>query len=330
MAAKRQRSPRSPLTQEFARIAWLLQLFEKGGQSKSVVLGIGDDAAVLKPLAKRWVWTIDACVQDVHFKLPWLTGEDLGWRSYNAAVSDLAAMGASPIGALSSLALPATVDSKLWQDIARGQARAAKALGCPIIGGNITRAAQISIHTTVVGDAKHPLLRTGACPTDEIWLLGNVGAAAAGLAVLMHVPERKWDADMRGCVRAWRRPRALLKEGKLLSGCATAAIDISDGLAGDARHIADASDVALVLDVRAIERAILPRVRRVAAAMRRSALDWALGGGEDYALIATGSSRKRPRGARCIGSVERGQGVWLERVNGERVAVQAGFDHFAG
>jgi thiamine-monophosphate kinase len=317
------------LTEEFARIAWLSRLFSEGAPSKGITLGIGDDAAVLTPLSGKWVWTIDACVEDVHFRMPWLSGEDLGWRSYNAAVSDLAAMGARPVGALSSLALPANIDSKLWQGIARGQARAAKVLGCPVIGGNITRAAQISIHTTAVGQVKSPILRQGAQPSDEIWLVGNVGTAAAGLAVLMQQPESKWDAAMRGCVHAWRRPRALVEQGLALNGQANAAIDISDGLAGDARHVADASEVALVLDEHALERAILPRVKRVALGLGCSALDWALGGGEDYALLATGQPRRRPAFARCIGSVERGRGVWLEKTNGERIAVQTGFDHFA-
>ena len=294
-----------------------------------VTLGIGDDAAVLKGTTGEWIWTIDACVEDVHFRTKWLTGEELGWRSYNAALSDLAAMGARPIGALSSLALPATMDSKFWQGIARGQARAAKVLGCPVIGGNITRATQISIHTTAIGQTKSPILREGAQPSDEIWLVGNVGAAAAGLNVLMQVSEAKWDTDMRACVRAWRQPRALIAQGLALIGRAHSCIDISDGLSGDARHIANASNVALVLDEPSLVRAILPRVKRVAMRLGGSALDWALGGGEDYALLATGPARMRPAFARCIGTVQQGRGVWLERTPGERISVQAGFDHFA-
>ena len=136
------------------------------------------------------------------------------------------------------------------------------------------------------------------------------------------------DAAMRACVRAWRRPRALLKEGRSLCGRANAVIDISDGVGSDARHIADASRVALVIDAQSLERAAGNRVHKVAEFLRHSALDWALTGGEDYALLATGKSHARPPFARCIGRVERGRGAWLETAEGRHLPVEAGYDHF--
>jgi thiamine-monophosphate kinase len=325
--AQRPRHREAPLTKEFERIAWLERLFARTNERGTVILGIGDDAAVLRPASQPLVWTTDACVENVHFKLNWLSAEDLGWHSYNAAVSDLAAMGARPIGALSSLALPANIDKKIWQGIARGQARAAKALDCPVIGGNLTRASEISIHTTAIGGVRRPLRRDGAQVGDEVWLVGRIGAAAAGLSVLMRVPEAKWNSAMLTCVNVWRRPKALLQEGLGLIGKANAAIDISDGLAGDASHIAKASGVSLVLGADAIESAIPARVKNVSSLLGCSALDFALTGGEDYALLATGKSAQRPSFARCIGIVERGQGVWLE-TDQKKVRLCAGFDHF--
>jgi thiamine-monophosphate kinase len=296
---------------------------------KGVTLGIGDDAAILSPSSKQWVWTIDACVQNVHFDMSWLSPEDIGWRSLQAAVSDIAAMGAKPVAALSSIALPLRAQQGLWRGVARGQARAAKALACPIIGGNMSRASELSVHTTVLGHVRNPILRGGARAGDELWLVGVVGAAAAGLAVLRHMPENRRDAAMRACVHAWRRPRALVKEGSLMHGRASAAIDVSDGVAGDALHIADSSEAALVLDADALERAAGTRVRRVARTLGKAALDWVLAGGEDYALLAAGKPEARPSFARRVGHVESGRGVWLVTDNGKRRPAQTGFDHFA-
>jgi thiamine-monophosphate kinase len=317
-----------PVNEEFSRIAWLSRLFALGPEVKRISLGIGDDAAVLQPVRNPWVWTVDACVQGVHFDWNWLSSEDVGWRSLQAAVSDIAAMGAHPVAALSSIALPSNTEASLWRGLARGQARAAKALGCPVIGGNLTRASEVSIHTTVLGHVKKPILRSGARPADELWLVGKVGAAAAGLSVLRSVPVRNHDAAMRSCVQAWRRPKALVREGVSLNGRAHAAIDVSDGIAGDSSHISESSGVALVLEVSTLQQAASVQVKKVAKALGLSTLDWVLFGGEDYALLATGPARNRPDCARCIGHVESGQGVWLNSPAGKRQIREPGFDHF--
>ncbi len=315
--------------EEFLRIAWLAQLFSDAKGAKGVSLGIGDDAAVLRATNNQWVWTVDACVQDVHFNWDWLRPEDVGWRSLQAAVSDVAAMGARPVAALSSMALPGDTGTALWRGLARGQARAGKALGCPVIGGNLSRATEVSIHTTVLGHVRKPILRRGARPGDEVWLVGDIGAAAAGLSILRRVPEASQTSAMRSCVKAWRRPVALITEGARLNGLAHSAIDVSDGLAGDSLHIAEASKVAIELESGALEQAAAPRVRQVAIALGHSVLDWVLFGGEDYALLATGPAKSRPVFAKCIGRVKRGHGVWLNAIDGKRQRVGLGFDHFS-
>jgi thiamine-monophosphate kinase len=313
---------------EFGRIAWLRRLFSGVAAPGRVKLAIGDDAAIVEAKGGRWVWTIDACVQDVHFAWPWLTAYDLGWRSLQAAVSDSAAMGAKPVAALCSMALPAQTGAALWRGIARGQASAAEATRCPIIGGNLSGASEVSLHTTVLGYARKPLLRSGARPGDELWLIGSVGKAAAGLAVLERVPQAKRSNAMRACVRAWQRPNALVKQGVRLCSCAHAAIDVSDGVAGDARHLSDASAARVVLQASLLEQAAGKIVAEVARALEHSVLDLVLFGGEDYALLAAGPARHRPAFARCIGHVDRGRGLWLEHPDGKRVALGSGYDHF--
>jgi thiamine-monophosphate kinase len=298
-----------------------------GGLAPGVVLGIGDDAAVLRA-SGRLVWTIDAAVEGVHFDLDLLSPADIGFRSFQAAASDLAAMGARPLAALSNLSLPERVSTRDVERLVKGQAEAARALSCPIIGGNLSRASELSITTAVLGTVKRPLLRSTARPGDELWLLGDVGLARAGLMSLLAKKKRRSRALAR-CVRAFARPKALLDAGVALSGRARAAVDVSDGLAGDAGHIARASAVRVVIEADALLSALSPELLRAAVELGREPLELALFGGEDYALLATGPRRKKPTAAAPIGRIERGRGVMLESAGRTR-RLAGGFDHFSG
>ncbi|MFZ5889782.1 MAG: thiamine-phosphate kinase [Myxococcota bacterium] len=313
-------------TSEFARIARIQRLLENGASTaRGIEIGIGDDAAVLRADG-RCVWTVDAQVEGVHFDRRWLSLEDIGYRSFQAAASDLAAMGARPLGALSSLALPRELSEPNLRRIVQGQARAARECGCPIIGGNLARAGELSLTTTLLGKVERPLLRSDAKAGDELWLVGDIGLAALGLFALSH--GTRGSASVRHCVGVWRRPRALLREGALLVGRARAAIDISDGLAGDAGHLAAASGVQLTFDADELEATLSPHLLSSARELGLSALELAVRGGEDYALLCSGPAERRPRFARPIGHVGRGQGVWLERA-GRRKKLSGSFDHFA-
>jgi thiamine-monophosphate kinase len=288
-----------------------------GGQrSRDVRVGIGDDAAVL---AGGLVWTLDASLEGVHFDRRWLSLEQVGNRAIEAAVSDLAAMGAMPVAALVGLALPNRVTRREVDALARGQARAARRTRCPIVGGNITRGPALSLTTTVLGRAQRPLLRKGARAGDELWLVGSVGLARAGLLLLQQKRARPAVA-----VRAWREPRALLREGHALVGRASACIDVSDGLASDAFHLAGESGVALVIDETTL---VTPLLRSASRALGVAPEELALTGGEDYALLATGPRRRRPAFAKRIGSVERGSGVFLAGSGPRRALARGGFDH---
>jgi thiamine-monophosphate kinase len=311
---------------EFAAISELQTIFR--GRSQRVEVGIGDDAAVLKPQG-RLVWTVDTAVEHVHFERAWLTLADLGWRSFQAAASDVSAMAASPIAALSSVIFPASFGAAELTELARGQRAAARALGCQIVGGNLSRGRELSITTTLLGEAARPVLRSGAKPGDELWLCGDLGLAAAGLRLLQRGAAQGKGAAARRALRAFRRPRAQLAAGLLLARRAHAVIDISDGLAGDAAHLARDSGVRLLFDVRALESTLSSALRAVAALLGLSALQLALYGGEDYALLAAGPSRARPDGARVIGTVGRGRGVWLA-AGGLLTRAGAGFQHASG
>lgn len=290
------------------------------------ILGIGDDAAVLRTRAATLVWTIDASVEGVHFVRRWLSPGDIGWRATQAAVSDIAAMGARPVAALCHLVLPANLTSSELRRLGEGQAAAARELGCPLLGGNLSSGPQLELATTVLGELparRGALTRSGARPGDELWAVGRLGFAAAGLRALQ--AGRPLRGALGECGAAWRRPRALTTEGLRLQGRATACIDVSDGLVGDATHLARGSGVALVLERRLVEGAAEP-LRRAAEQLGVDPLHLVLSGGEDYALLATGPAKKRPPFARPLGRAEPGEGVWLVDAE-KRRPLQGGFQH---
>src|SRR5204862_6770710 len=134
-------------------------------------------------------------------------------RAFQAAASDLAAMGARPLAALSALELPKGFSKRELARLTTGQALAARECGAPVVGGNVARARRLAITTTLLGTARAPLRRDAARPGDELWLIGDVGLAALGLELLRKGSQRVGRGPGRACVEAWRRPRALLADG---------------------------------------------------------------------------------------------------------------------
>jgi thiamine-monophosphate kinase len=305
---------------ERQRIAMLARVL--GGTVPGVTVGIGDDAAVLDG-AGTLVWTIDEQVEGVHFKRKLVGFRDLGFRSLMAAASDVAAMGARPWCALCAMVLPVDVDDAALEALATGQSEAARELHASVVGGNLSRGPALSLSTTVLGRCQRAIRRQGAHAGDGIWLAGHVGLAAAGLRAL---EEGRGDEDPRlqPAVAAWRTPRALVEAGRGMGLLATAAIDVSDGLACDLGHLAEASGLGAVLD----EVSLLedPLLSAAADVLGLSATDLALHGGEDYALVAT-SAAPLP-GFRRIGQMREGSGLALRTSTGERPLEPLGFDHF--
>jgi thiamine-monophosphate kinase len=308
---------------EHERIAALAALF--GDRvAPGVTLAIGDDAAVIAPVGDPLVWSIDAAVEGTHFRRDLMTLADAGWRATMAALSDLAAMGAAPVGVLSALALPQSLTDEELYAIAAGQRDAAAACGTSVIGGNLARADVVSITTSVIGRAAHPLTRAGASPGDQVWLLGDPGWASAGMRVI--------EASLTGqgverASHAFRRPSARIAGGLAAARSgATACIDVSDGLGADLGHLARSSGVAITIDEAALADEDL------AGVARSLGVSWAalaIGGGEDYALVATAPAGVTIPGFRLIGACSAGSGVSVrDRIGGVRALDAAGWDHF--
>jgi len=272
------------MSDEFTRIAAIAARVPLG--TAGVTLGIGDDAAVLAPFVGGVVLTVDAAVEGVHFLRAWAPLRVLARRAVMAAVSDLAAMGASPRATLVALALPAALDDADFLALVDGTADAARETGAALVGGNLTRASEISITTTAVGEAgARVLTRSGARSGDAVYVTGVLGAAALGLAHLQ--TGRADEPEAAPFVERWCVPTARLATGTaLVAAGATACIDVSDGLAQDLGHLARASGLAA-----RIEAPSLPMLRTQAAraaALGLDAVTLALTGGEDYELVYTG------------------------------------------
>jgi len=330
------------MSAEFSRIAALAARVASPG--RGVTLGIGDDAAILAPFAGGVVVSVDTAIEGVHFRRGWAPLRTLARRAVMAALSDLAAMGAAPRATLVALALPADIDDDAFLELVDGTADAARDAGAALVGGNLASAGELSITTTVVGEAgTRSLKRSGAQIGDAIYVTGVLGAAALGLALLSRGAGDA--AEGAAFVARWCTPTARLDEGRaLVSVGATACIDVSDGLAQDLGHLCAASAVAARVELAALP--MLADQRAQAHALGLDAETLAVSGGEDYELVFTGpvSVALAAIGTR-IGEIVRsdavgtsGSGADAKRVatnvqfvdaDGRTVAIGArGFEHF--
>jgi len=250
---------------------------------RSVVLGIGDDAALLRSRAgDDLVVSTDACVENVHFRFANESPRSIGRRALVANLSDLAAMGARPTGFVLALGAPGDVPVKVVDGLVAGLLHEAARHGCPLVGGNCSQAGEVSLAITALGAVRRgaALTRRGARAGDRVLVTGVLGAAALDRA----------RAERRGRVRHVAEPR--LRAGLALvrvrevGGC----IDVSDGLEADLGHVLDAEGLAADLEPAALP---MPRgFRRACAELDLEPLALALGGGEDYELVFT----LRPQG----------------------------------
>jgi thiamine-monophosphate kinase len=260
-------------------------------------------------LGDGYVLTQDVLVEGVHFRREWTSWRDLGYKAAAVNLSDLAAMAAEPEALFIVLAAPPDTESDALLELYEGLNEP----GIPIRGGDTTSAPVFSISVTAVGRSERVPGRSGAVPGDMLVVTGPLGGAAAGLRAL----ERGLEG-LDELVRAHRRPPYRLDAARRLGPVAHAMLDLSDGVASDARHIAERSGVRLVVEV---ER--LP----LATGLERVGDEpfWTLG--EDYELLAALAREDAERlGFPVVGRVEEGEGVLIVR-HGEPVEV-AGWQHF--
>ena len=254
----------------------------------------GDDAAVVAADTDLVV-TVDMLVEGVDFDLTWATGDDIGYKVMAVNASDIAAMGAAPRHAVATLALPPETALELVDGIAAGLALAAERFGCALVGGDVSRASEISMSLTMTGVLfGAPVLRSGARPGDALCVTGSLGGAAAGLAALRrrNVGESAVRAEIDNpsganglAVLAARqlRPTPRLEAAEVLAADATAMIDISDGLALDLARLLRASGCGCDITSGAIP--IDPDLVTAARSLALDPLTTALTGGEDFELL---------------------------------------------
>ena len=268
--------------------------------SDKLLLGPGDDAALVAAPDGRVVVSTDVLVDGVHFRVDWASGEQIGRRAALASLADIAAMGATPTALVLGLSAPGEMAAELVLGIGKGLREAAVEAGATLAGGDVTRSDVLTLAVTVLGDlgGRPPVLRSGARPGDLVAVAGRLGWAAAGLTVL----SRGFRSPV-SMVNAYRVPEPPLELGPVAAiAGASSMIDVSDGLMADLGHIARASGVAIDIQTAALE--IHPRLVEVASALGRDPLDWVLTGGDDHALAATfPGTGTLPLGFDVIGTV---------------------------
>ena len=309
---------------ELGESAVLARIFPRLPDSTATVLGPGDDAAVLRAPDGRFVVTTDTMIHGPDFRLAWSTPHDLGWKAAATNLADVAAMGAVPTALVIAVAAPPDTDVAVLEGLADGLRDACEALapGCGVVGGDLSSSATFTLAVTAFGDleGRDPVTRSGARPGDVLAVSGPLDLAARGLELLFTravdatgAPDAARAVALRAEfpaeLEAQLAPSPPLSDGPAaaLAG-ATAMLDVSDGLAIDARRLATASGVRLDILFAALEGPA------------------SLEGGEAHALLATFPAEAvLPRGFRVIGRVEAGEGV---RVDGVPYDERGGWDPY--
>ena len=293
--------------------------------------GLGDDCAMLPDGGGTLALSTDVSVEGVHFRLEWIEPGEVGWRATAAALSDLAAVGAEAVGVLSAITVPAAALEEDLVALAGGIGDAASAAGGAVLGGDLSAGPVWSVAVTVIGRAECPVTRAGAGPGDGIWVTGALGGARAALESW-----RRGESPAADARSAFAHPQPRLAAGRWLSEHgARAMLDVSDGLAADAGHLAAASGVRieLTLETIPVAAAAIAEARRLDVPVQQFAAE----GGEDYELLVALPGGFDPAGVRefetaCgvaltrIGTAHRGSGVRAKLAG--RPLTLRGYDHF--
>jgi len=318
---------------EFGLIAAIRALLPVGSVQ---VVGIGDDAAVIRAPDRRVVASTDLLVEGRHFRRDWSGAFDIGSKAAAQNLADIAAMGASPTALLVGFATPGDLPVAWAEDLVRGLAEECTRAGAFVVGGDVSSADSVMLAITALGDlaGREPVTRSGARAGDRLAIAGHLGRSAAGLALLEaglagrsspadapaqtgrparpRISEQVDAAGLAGLVDSHRRPRPPYDAGPEAAVLgATSMIDISDGLVADLRHVADASGVLIDIEIARLPGE--PALRAVAEALGADWRQWVLTGGEDHALAATfPAGTDLPPRWPVIGTVRTGHGVAVD------------------
>jgi thiamine-monophosphate kinase len=316
------------------------------GEAPGVLVGAGDDAAVVEPARHPVLLTTDMLVEGVHFELGATSPHDLGHKAVTVNVSDVAAMGGSPRYGLAAVALPEAVESAWVMELYGGMREAADEYAMTLVGGDTTRGERTTIAVSLVGEVPEgrAVLRSGAGPGDVVAVTGRLGGSAAGLRIARAPEEEQKDLLStewgRALVAMHERPVARLGEGQILAAAgATAMLDLSDGLSLDLARLCEESDVGARVNVDDVPLAL--GLDELARKIGADPLELALHGGEDYELLCTIARQAvQTAGKRLeerygitlsvIGEIVEGSGVTAVRADGSEQMLEAkGWDHFA-
>jgi thiamine-monophosphate kinase len=297
------------------------------------LVGPGQDCAVIRCGNRRWLFTVDALVAGVHFKPAWMSPRQIGRKSFLVNASDVAAMGGRPRFCVVSLGVPSAYRSRDLFALQDGIVAAARDCGASVVGGNLSRAAELFVSIALLADApKRIVTRRGARPGDRVYVTGTLGDAAAAVRLLGAGGSERRAVPL---IRRFCEPAPRLHAGRILveSGIVSAMIDVSDGLLQDLARVCDESGVGA--RVHAGQVPLSPAYRRILGGSDALALH----GGEDYELLCTVPERNVKRLERTrarlgcpitlVGDITAGRGVRLVGNDGRTLRLHsAGFDHF--
>lgn len=302
----------------------LIDRITKKPKSKNVLVGIGDDAAVVKMEKDLQVLTTDCLVEGDHFKREWFTPRQIGMKAIEINVSDVAAMGGIPKYVLVSLCLPQDLEVDFVEEMYKGMWKACDKYNIEIIGGNMTHSKQIVISITLTGevDEKNLCLRSGAKPGDFIFVSGHIGNGRAGLRIFQE--KLKGFEDVR---KKYLEPKAQLKKALEISPYANSMIDVSDGLAPEARHICEQSKCGAIIYKDKIP--IDDEVRNIAKVLGEDEYDYALFGGEDFELVFTVPKEYLGKvNGFLVGEITDKEYILLSSTGKVKKLIESGYDHF--
>ena len=301
------------MASESELIAALAAVFKHS--DRNVLIGIGDDGAVIAPSQNKSVLAADMAVEGVHFNRKWSTLREIGAKITAANLADIYAMGGDPKYLLVSAGLTADFGIAEITELATGIAEEAALVGASVVGGDISKAEQLVISISVFGEVENPITRSGAKIGDSVIISGLPGKSAAGLIQL-----QSGVADS-SFVSAHKKPFVNYQLAKKFQGV-NAMCDVSDGLLSELNHIASASGVGIELDSKLISE--IPGFKELETATNEDIWELVLSGGEDHVFVATTSS-DIPEGAHLIGKVVSGTGVKVSEIS---KLPATGFRHF--